>query len=57
MRKLQENSVVRLKDGRIGTILAVSQEIPDLYLVEIDNDTYDRLGIHADEIDVVEWEP
>ena len=57
MKKLEELSVVRLKDGRSGTIVHVYEKAQGVYLLEVDDDTHDLVDIHADEIDEVEWEP
>lgn len=58
-RKIKEHSVVRLKDGRSGTVQIVHYKdgVETAYLVEIEDGSHDLLTITPDQIAEITWEP
>ena len=53
---MYNNSVIRLKDGRIGTIVHLYAASEDLYCVELE-DTGDLVDVKSEMIDSVLWTP
>ena len=53
---MYNNSVIRLKDGRIGTIVHLYAASEDLYCVELE-DTGDLVDVTGEMIDSVLWTP
>lgn len=58
-KKIKEHSVVRLKDGRIGTVQIVHYKngVETAYLVEIEDGAHDLPTVTTDQIAEITWEP
>lgn len=57
---IKEHSIVRLKDGREGTVMHVhvdADEIPIAYMVDVGGDFADWPSVTIDQIERVLWEP
>ena len=57
--KVKENSVVRLADGRDGTVVHVhdSAGLPLAYIMEFLNEEFDFATVTHDQVEAVLWAP
>lgn len=57
-RRIKEHSVVRLKDGREGTVQTVHYKdgVEVAYLVEIEDGSHDLPTVTPDQIAEITWE-
>lgn len=59
LRIIKEHSVVRLNDGREGTVQIIHHKdgVEVAYLVEIEDSSHDILTVTPDQIAEIKWGP